>query len=44
LGHLVEALRHKPEGAGSILDGVIVIFYLRNSSGSTMALGLTQRP
>jgi hypothetical protein len=28
--------------AGSILDGVIGIFHWHNSSGRTMALGLTQ--
>jgi len=29
---------------GSVLDGVLGIFHLHNSSGLTMALGLTQLP
>jgi hypothetical protein len=39
---LVEALRYKPEGAGSILDGVIGIFHWHNPSGRTMTMGLIQ--
>ena len=39
---LFEALRCKPEGCGSIPDGVIGIFHLHNPSDRTMALGLTQ--
>jgi hypothetical protein len=38
-------LRHCAESrkvAGSISDGVIVIFYWHNPSGRTMALGFTQ--
>jgi hypothetical protein len=35
---LVEALRYKPEGLGSIPDGVIEIFQWPNSSGRSMAL------
>ena len=27
VAHLVEALRYKPEGRGSISEGVIVIFH-----------------
>jgi hypothetical protein len=37
---LVGALRYKPEG--SILDGVVGIFYLINPSSLTMSLGSTQ--
>jgi hypothetical protein len=39
---VVEALSYKPEGRGSIPDGVIGIFHLYNPFGCTMALGLTQ--
>jgi hypothetical protein len=39
---VVEALRYKPKGRGSIPDGVTEIFYWHNSSGRTMALGSTQ--
>ena len=39
---MMGALRYKPEGHGSIPDGVIEIFHWRNPSGHTMALGLTQ--
>ena len=39
---LVEALRYKPEAAGSIPDRVIGIFNLLNPSDRTLALGLTQ--
>jgi hypothetical protein len=39
---LVEALRYKPEVAGSIPDGVTGIFH--NRFGRTMALGSTQPP
>jgi len=48
LGHavaqLVEALRHKPEVAGSIPNGVIRIFHWHNPSSRTMAPVLTQPP
>jgi hypothetical protein len=40
VAQLVDALRYKL--AGSILDGVIVIFHLNNSSGRTMAFRSTQ--
>ena len=36
------ALRYKQKAAGSIPDGVVGIFHLHNSSGRTLALGLTQ--
>jgi hypothetical protein len=39
VAQLVEAYR---KVAGSIPDGVIVIFHLHNPSGRTMALGSTQ--
>jgi hypothetical protein len=39
---MVEALRYKPEVAGSILDEVIEFFNWPNPSSRTMALGLTQ--
>ena len=43
MGHavaqLIEALGYKPKAAGSIPDGVIGFFHLRNPSGRTMALG-----
>jgi hypothetical protein len=39
---LVEALRYKSEGRGSIPDGVIVIFHWHNPSGRSMVLELTQ--
>ena len=46
MGHavalLVEALRYKPEGRGSIPDAVIEMFNWHNPSDRTMALGLTQ--
>jgi len=42
VAQLVEALRYKPEVAGSIPDGVTGIFRGRNPSGRTMTLGLTQ--
>ena len=42
MAQLDEALRYKPEVAGSIPDDAIGIFHLRNLSGRTMALGLTQ--
>ena len=35
---LVEALRYKPEGAGSIPDGIIYIFHSFNPSGRNTAL------
>jgi hypothetical protein len=41
-GAVVEALRYKPEGPGSIPDGVIGIFHWHNPSGRTMILGSTQ--
>jgi hypothetical protein len=37
--HLVEALRYKQEGRGSIPNGVIGIFYLHNPSGCGLTLG-----
>jgi hypothetical protein len=37
-----EALRYKPEGRGSIPNGVIGIFQVHNPSGRTMVLGLNQ--
>ena len=39
---LIEALRFKPEVAGSIPEGVIRIFHWHNPSGRTIALGPTQ--
>jgi hypothetical protein len=39
---LVDVLCYKPEGEGSIPDGVIGIFHCHNPSGRTMSLGLTQ--
>jgi hypothetical protein len=42
VSQFVEALRYKRKVAGSIPDGVIGIFHLRNRSGRTMALGSTQ--
>ena len=42
MAQLVEALRNKPEGRGSIPDGVIVIFPWLKRSGQPMALGSTQ--
>jgi len=42
VAQLVEALRHKPEVAGSIPDGVTGIFQLHNPSDRTVALGPTQ--
>ena len=39
---LVQALRYKLEVAGSIPDGVNVIFHWHNPSDRTMALGFTQ--
>jgi len=44
VAQLVEALHYKSEVTGSIPDGVTGIFHLHNSSGRTMALGLTQPP
>jgi hypothetical protein len=41
-GAVVEALRYKPEGRGSIPDGVIGIFHWHNPSGRTVAVGSTQ--
>ena len=41
MAQLVEALRYKPEGRGSITDGVIGIFHCHNSSDRTMTLGVT---
>ena len=38
----VEALLQSPKVSGSIPDGVIGIFRRSNTSGRTMALGLTQ--
>jgi len=37
-GQLVEALRYKPEGAGSVPDGIIYIFHPLNSSCRNTAL------
>ena len=42
MAQLVEALRYKRKVEGSIPDGVIGIFHLRNPSGRTMTLGSTQ--
>jgi len=42
VAQLVEALHYKPKVVGSISSGVIGIFHLKNCSGHTMALGLTQ--
>jgi len=42
VAHLVEALRPKLEGRGSIPDSVIGVFHGHNPSGLNMALGLTQ--
>ena len=42
MAQLVEALRYKPEVAGSIHDEVTGIFQWLNPSGRTMALGSTQ--
>ena len=42
VARLNEALRYKPEVAGSIPDGVIGIFLCHNPSGRTMTLGLTR--
>jgi len=42
VAELVKELRYKPEASGSIPDGVIGIFHRHNTSGRTMALGLTQ--
>jgi hypothetical protein len=42
MAQLVEALRYKPEGRGFDSQFVTRIFYSRNPSGRTMALGLTQ--
>jgi hypothetical protein len=42
VAQLVEALHHKPEGRGSIPDGVNGIFHWHNPFGRTMALGPTQ--
>jgi hypothetical protein len=42
VAHMVEALCYKPEGPGSIPDGVTEIFHKHNPSGCTMALGATQ--
>jgi hypothetical protein len=39
---LVEALRYKSEGRGSIFDGVIGNFHWHNPSGRSMALRMTQ--
>jgi hypothetical protein len=48
MGHalvqLVEALRYKPEGCGSILDVVTGIFHLRGASVRTLALRSNQPP
>jgi hypothetical protein len=41
VAQLVEALLYKPEGRGSIPDGVTGIFHLHNTSSRTMALGST---
>ena len=41
VGVMVKALRYKPQVAGSIPDGVIVIFQWHNPTGRTMALGST---
>jgi len=38
----VEALRYKPEGRGSIPEGVTGIFHWHNPSYRTMALGSIQ--
>jgi len=43
VAQLVEALRYKSEGAGSIPDGVIGFFHWHNPSGTTMALGHTMQ-
>jgi hypothetical protein len=42
IAELVEAICYKPEGRGSIPDGVIGIFSWPNPSSRTMALGSTQ--
>ena len=42
VAQLVEALRYKLEGPGSIPDGVVGTFHWHNPSGRTMALGSTQ--
>jgi hypothetical protein len=42
VGQLVEALRYKPDVAGSIPDGLTGIFHWHNTSGRSMALWLTQ--
>jgi hypothetical protein len=42
VAYLVEALRYKPEGAGSIPDGVTIFFIWPNPSSRTMALGSTR--
>jgi len=42
VSQLVEALRYKPEGRGSIPDGVTGIFHWHNPSDLILALGFTQ--
>jgi len=42
VAQLVEAQRYNLEGRGFDSDGVNEIFHWHNSSGRTMALGLTQ--
>jgi hypothetical protein len=42
VAQLVEALRYKPEGRGSIRVGVTGIFHCLNPSGRIVALGSTQ--
>jgi hypothetical protein len=42
VAQFVEALHHKPKVVGSITNGVIGIFHLKNLTGHTMALGSTQ--
>ena len=39
---LVETLRYKLEGRGSISDGALKIFYLLNHFGRTVTLGSTR--
>jgi hypothetical protein len=41
-GAVVEVLRYKPEGRGSIPDGVTGSFHSHNPSGRTIALESTQ--
>jgi hypothetical protein len=42
VAQLVEALRYKPAGRGSIADGVTGILIWHNPSDRTMVLGSTQ--